>query len=78
MYNNLRPTDNRVFVKNGDQTNLEVSATHLDDSRFRNVYLVAPLHLEFDFSKNKSKDGKAFFNRTKVFVLDWVDMQVSD
>jgi len=61
MYNNLRPTDNRVFVKNGDQTNLEVSATHLDDSRFRNVYLVAPLHLEFDFSKNKSKDGKAFF-----------------
>lgn len=61
MYNNLRPTDNRVFVKNGDQTNLEVSATHLDDSRFRNVYLVAPLHLEFDFSKNKTRDGKSFF-----------------
>lgn len=61
MYNNLRPTDNRVFVKNGDQTNLEVSATHLDDSRFRNVYLVAPLHLEFDFSKNKTREGKAFF-----------------
>lgn len=62
MYNNLRPTDNRVFVKNGDQTNLEVSSIHLDDSRFRNVYLVAPLHLEFDFSKNKTKDGKAFFH----------------
>lgn len=61
MYNNLRPTDNRVFVKNGDKTDLEVSATHLDDSRFKNVYLVAPLHLEFDFSKNKTKDGKAFF-----------------
>lgn len=61
MYNNLRPTDNRVFVKNGGQTNLEVSSTHLDDSRFKNVYLVAPLHLEFDFSKNKSRDGKAFF-----------------
>ena len=61
MYNNLRPTDNRVFVKNGGQTNLEVNTTHLDDSRFRNVYLVAPLHLEFDFSKNKSKDGKSFF-----------------
>ena len=61
MYNNLRPTDNRVFVKNGDKTNLEVSATHLDDSRFRNVYLVAPLHLEFDFSKNKTRDGKTFF-----------------
>lgn len=61
MYNNLRPTDNRVFVKNGDQTNLEVSTTHLDDSRFKNVYLVAPLHLEFDFSKNKTRDGKPFF-----------------
>lgn len=61
MYNNLRPTDNRVFVKNGDKTDLEVSATHLDDSRFKNVYLVAPLHLEFDFSKNKTRDGKAFF-----------------
>lgn len=61
MYNNLRPTDNRVFVRNDDQTNLQVSATHLDDSRFKNVYLVAPVHFEFDFSKNKSKDGKAFF-----------------
>lgn len=61
MYNNLRPTDNRVFVKNGDKTELQVSATHLDDSRFRNVYLVAPLHLEFDFSKNKTREGKAFF-----------------
>lgn len=61
MYNNLRPTDNRAFVKNGDQTNLEVSAIHLDDSRFKNVYLVAPLHLEFDFSKNKTREGKAFF-----------------
>ena len=61
MYNNLRPTDNRTFVKNGDQTNLEVSPTHLDDSRFKNVYLVVPLHLEFDFSKNKIKDGKPFF-----------------
>ena len=61
MYNNLRPTDNRVFVKNGNQTDLQVNGTKLDDSRLRNVYLVAPLHLEFDFSKNKSKDGKAFF-----------------
>lgn len=61
MYNNLRPTDNRVYVKNGDQTNLEVSATHLSDSRFKSVYLVAPVHFEFDFSKNKSKEGKTIF-----------------
>ena len=58
MYNNLRPTDNRYFVKNGDQTDLVTSSVNLDESRFRNVYLTAPLHLEFDFTPKKiSKDG---------------------
>lgn len=58
MYNNLRPTDNRYFVKNGDQTDLVTSSVNLDESRFRNVYLTAPLHLEFDFTTKKiSKDG---------------------
>lgn len=61
MYNNLRPTDNRVFVKSGDQTDLETSATHLKDSRFRNVYLVAPLHFELDFSKTKMNGDKKVF-----------------
>ena len=61
MYNNLRPTDNRVFVKSGDQTNLEVSPIHLEDSRMRNVFLAVPVHLEFDFSKNKMKDDKPYF-----------------
>ena len=62
MYNNLRPTDNRIFVKSGNQTQLQTSAIDLKDSRFRNVYLVAPLHLEFDFSKTKLKD-----DGTKLF-----------
>lgn len=58
MYNNLRPTDNRYFVKNGEQTDLVTSSVNLDESRFRNVYLTAPLHLEFDFTPKKiSKDG---------------------
>ena len=43
MKNNLRPTDDRFFVESGKQTNLVSSSTHLEDSRFRNVYLVAPL-----------------------------------
>jgi len=33
------------------------------------VYLVAPLHLEFDFSKNKTKDGKPFFQSHQSFRL---------
>ena len=61
MYNNLRPTDNRSFVRSGNQTNLQTSATNLDDSRFRNVYLVLPAHLEFDFTKTKDRDGKKIF-----------------
>ena len=69
MYNNLRPTDNRTFVVNGDQTNLEVSPVSLADSRFRNVYLVAPIHLEFDFSGKKKIKDKSFFQSHKAFRM---------
>lgn len=61
MYNNLRPTDNRYFVVNGNQTDLVDSPIHLEDSRFRNVYIAVPLHLEFDFTKAKERDGKKIF-----------------
>jgi hypothetical protein len=63
MYNNICPTENRYFVPDGNnQTNLEVFPYKLEDSRFKNVYLVAPLHLEFDFSGNKSKFGNSNFS----------------
>lgn len=66
MYNNICPTDNRYFVPDGNnQTNLEVFPYELEDSRFKNVYLVAPLHLEFDFSGNKSKSGNSSFSTHK-------------
>ncbi|WP_445713489.1 hypothetical protein [Flavobacterium sp.] len=69
MYNNLRPTDNRYFVKNGDQTDLVTSSVNLDDSRFRNVFLVAPIHLEFDFTPKKmSKDGSKTYFKTHESV----------
>ncbi|WP_445714932.1 hypothetical protein [Flavobacterium sp.] len=69
MYNNLRPTDNRYFVKNGDQTDLVTSTVKFDESRFRNVYLTAPLHLEFDFTPKKlSKDGTKTYFRTHESV----------
>ena len=51
VWNNLRPTDDRAFEVTGNQTNLQTSAVKLEDSRFRNVYVTFPLHLEFDFSK---------------------------
>lgn len=54
MYNNNEPTDNRYFVRNGDVTELVESEFDLDHSRLRNVYLMLPLHLEFDFGKSKT------------------------
>ena len=67
MYNNIRPTDNRSFVVNQDQTNLEVNAINLNESRFRNVYLVLPVHLEFDFTKPTVSNGKTYFKTHKSF-----------
>lgn len=70
MYNNLRPTDNRYFVKNGDVTELQTGFTNFDESRFRNVYLTAPVHLEFDFTPKKSdKDGNSYFRTHQSFRL---------
>ncbi|MDI1257170.1 MAG: hypothetical protein PSV16_13835 [Flavobacterium sp.] len=69
MYNNLRPTDNRYFVDNGSETSLETSPINLKDSRFRNVYIVVPLHLEFDFSGSKTIDGKKAFKSHEGFRL---------
>jgi hypothetical protein len=61
MYNNIRPTDSRYFVKNGAQTDLVTSPVNLNESRFRNVYIMVPLHLEFDFSKKEIRDDKTYF-----------------
>lgn len=66
MYNNISPTDNRYFVTDeNSQTNLEVFPYELEDSRFKNVYLVVPVHLEFDFSRNKFKNGSSGFSTHK-------------
>ena len=69
MYNNIRPTDNRSFVVNGDQTDLVANAINLKESRFRSVYLVAPVHLEFDFSKDGQSGDKKYFRTHKGFRL---------
>lgn len=77
MYNNIRPTDNRSFVVDGDQTNLEVNPVNLSESRFRNVYLVAPVHLEFDFTRPVESNGKTYFKTHKVSVSVLEVMQES-
>jgi len=67
QYNNLRPTDNRLFVDSGKQTDLVEAGIHLKDSRFRNVNLVVPMHLEFDFSGSEMKNDKRVFKTHESF-----------
>ena len=65
VYNNLRPTQNRYFVDNGTTTDLEINPVAMQESRFRNVNIVVPLHLEFDFSGKTVKGDKTYFNTHK-------------
>ena len=70
MYNHLNATDNRYFVVNGEQTGLATFPTHLrkKDTYFKNVYVTVPVHLEFDFTKNKTNaDGDKIFNSHSGF-----------
>ncbi|MEZ0005193.1 hypothetical protein ABH942_000544 [Flavobacterium sp. 28YEA47A] len=69
MYNNLRPTDNRSFVVNDKQTTLETNPIHLKDSRFRNVYLVVPVHLELDFTKKRVTEKRTYFRSHESFRM---------
>lgn len=69
MYNNLRPTQNRIFVIDGDKTNLVNSTLPLSYSRFKNVYLVAPLHLEFDFTKKLVRSDESYFRSHKSYRI---------
>ena len=67
QYNNLRATDNRSFIVNGNQTNLEMNTLQQEDARFKNVNLVFPAHLEFDFTKTQQRDGKTYFKTHDSF-----------
>lgn len=69
QYNDLRPTDNRYFVDNGETTDLVVNPVQQQDARFRNVNLVLPVHFELDFSRTQEKDGKKIFNSHNSFRL---------
>ncbi|MEE9407410.1 MAG: hypothetical protein V3V28_04965 [Polaribacter sp.] len=59
LWNNLRLKNNQQHVKVGDITNIETRIDEvLSESRLRHVQMNFPVHLEWDFSKNKTyKDG---------------------
>jgi hypothetical protein len=66
MYNNLRPNDNRYFVPNNGMTTLEKYPENLTDEPYlRNIALVIPLHIEFDFGKKKMKEDRVILRSQK-------------
>lgn len=70
MYNNLRPTENRYFVKEGDITTLQTFDDDLRENKFRNSMVVLPLHLEFDFTpKTVDENGVSRFRTHKSVRL---------
>lgn len=68
MYNNLRPQENTYFVKDGNQTVLaDFPAILTKEPYFRNVQLVFPVHLEFDFTKKKTYDERVVYRTQRTF-----------
>ncbi len=63
QYNMLQATENRIFEDTGSETVLVTYPINVNDNHtyFKNVYFVLPVHLEFDFSKTKEKDGTKIF-----------------
>ena len=52
LWNNLRATENRYHVVNGDVTDLQTHPELLLESRLRHVQMTFPVHVEWDFSRN--------------------------
>ncbi len=59
QFNGLKPTDNRIYVDTGEQTELQTFSSKLDKSKFRMDNLVIPIHFEFGPSR-KNETEKYF------------------
>ena len=69
QYNNLRPDNDRYFVKDGNQTVIADFGHKLDVARLRYVNLVVPAHLEFDFTKKRVNGDKVDFRTHESFRI---------
>lgn len=69
-YNNLRPENNQYYIKTGDKTILADHPESLrDEPYFRNINMVLPVHIEFDFSKKRMSEESAIIRTQKTFRL---------
>ncbi|RCS26976.1 hypothetical protein DUT90_07620 [Polaribacter sp. WD7] len=68
LWNNLRLEGNRIHVKNNNVTEIQTFQNQLSDSRLRHVQMNFPVHLEWDFSKNKKYNNGFVRDRTHKSV----------
>lgn len=68
LWNNLRLDNNQIHVKNGDITEIQTFPVDLDESRLRHVQMNFPMHLEWDFSKNRKFKNGGIADRTNRSV----------
>ena len=67
--NGLKPTDNKYFVKQGDQTVLEEFPENLKKSKLSITNLVFPVHFEIGPSKKIDKDTYFRYSTDRQFKL---------
>jgi hypothetical protein len=78
LWNNLRLDGNQYFVKNEEVTDLQVFSKKLIDSRLRHVQMSFPVHLEWDFSQNKSlRVGMGGFVAFKLGTRQYLEYENS-
>ncbi len=69
QFDGLKPTDNRYFVQDGDETFLTDFEYDLDKSKFRMDKLVAPIHFEFGpSSKTESENYLRYSTKGKFKI----------
>lgn len=81
QFNGLKPTDNRIFVEDGDLTFLEEYFLDLDKSKFRMDNLVVPVHFEFGPSKRVDTDSQTWFstaNKLKIGVGGYAGFNIGE
>jgi len=69
QFNGLKPTDNRVFVEDGELTTLEEFPLDLDKSKFRTDNLVFPVHFEFGPSKKIERENYYRYSTNDQFKI---------
>lgn len=69
QFNGLKPTDNRIFVRNGDQVELQEFEANLDKSKLRLGNLVVPVHFEFGPAKRRGEGDDLRFSTHNQFKI---------